>query len=276
MKKIFLGLLVTIVLFSCNTKTDKGESGSTKENGKASSGTNSGLMYDTTKKKIYLTFDDGPTVGSKRLYDLILQEKIPVGLYLVGEHYEKMPAMHKYLDTFKSLNYVMLANHSFSHGWHDKYLAFYSNPPAVIEDYQKSQGILGITSGIARCAGRNVWRTDKVLFNDSGKGPHTAMDSLYKMGYQFTGWDRTWPYDYKTFKNTKNTTEMLEITRKYFDSASVWMKTPNHFVILGHDQQYADDEDFKQLTDFIDSIKASKKYEFASMADYPGIKRVVK
>jgi peptidoglycan-N-acetylglucosamine deacetylase len=232
--------MATILFWSCNEKSKKDKVRSPREQ---ASLTNSGLTYDSTKKKIYLTFDDGPTTGSKKLYDYLLKEKIPVGLYLVGEHYERMPGLHSYIDSFRKMNYIMLANHSYSHGWHDKYVAFYSSPHSVIEDYQKSQNILGITSGIARCAGRNVWRTDKLSFNDSGKGPHTAMDSLYKIGYQFTGWDRSWPYDYKTFKNTKNTQEMLVITQKFFDSA--YTKIPNHFVILGHDQQYADEEDFK-------------------------------
>jgi peptidoglycan/xylan/chitin deacetylase (PgdA/CDA1 family) len=229
---------------------------------------NSGLVYDKLKKKIYLTFDDGPTVGSKRLYDFFLQEKIPVNLYLVGKHYDAMPMLKKYIDSFKSLNYVLLANHSYTHGWNDRYEAFYSHPPAVVDDYKKAQATLGITSNIARCAGRNVWRTSNINITDD-KGPGTAMDSLYTLGYQFTGWDYTWPYNYKTFKNTKNTEQMLSRAKLYFDSS--YTKVPGHAVVLGHDQQFADDEDFMQLQQFVAAIKNSNEYEFASMADYPGI-----
>jgi hypothetical protein len=64
---------------------------------------------------------------------------------------------------------------------------------------------------------------------------------------------------------------MLNRIKLYFDSS--YTKTPGCIVILGHDQQYADAEDFQQLRDFIDSIKHSPVYEFASMADYPGIKK---
>jgi peptidoglycan-N-acetylglucosamine deacetylase len=269
--KGLLWINLLMILISCNSKKKESFATSTTARGKKEDAIAAAI--DTGgKKKIFLTFDDGPTTGSKRLYELIKQEQLPVTLYLVGEHYQKMPALHKDLDSLRTLPYVVLANHSFSHAWHDKYKAFYSNPKAVIEDYSNAQNVLGITSGIARCAGRSVWRTSTLNITDSGNGPGTAMDTLYKMGYQFTGWDRTWPYDYKTFKNTKNVAEMMVIVKKYFDSS--WTKTPNALVLLGHDQQFAKDEEFNQLKEFIGIIKHSKEYEFATMRDYPGIKRI--
>ncbi len=269
MKQLIL-IFTVFTLISC---TEKNTTDKKTEESKAPTPPPYAPAIDSgSKQKIFLTFDDGPTVGSKRLYEYIIAEQLPVTLYLVGKHYDAMPMMHKYLDSLRSLPYVVMANHSYTHAWGDKYVSFYSHPDAVIEDYKKSQAVLGITSNIARCAGRSVWRTHTLNITDSGNGPGTAMDTLYhKMGYQFTGWDRSWSYDYKTFKNTKDANQMVEITKKYFDSS--WTKTPNAFVILGHDQQYADDEDFNQLIDFVKAIKASGKYEFATMKDYPGIKR---
>jgi peptidoglycan-N-acetylglucosamine deacetylase len=256
MKQFFILVSISIVLlFSCKQKQKDVED-------------EVAIKPKSTKKQIYLTFDDGPTVGSKKLYELLKQEQIPAALYLVGEHYQKSPGMHAEIDSLRNSPYIVLANHSFSHAWHDKYLKFYSDHAAVITDYTNAQNILHITSGIARCAGRNVWRTPLVNITDD-KGPGTAMDSLYKMGYNFTGWDCTWPYDYKTFKNTRDVAGMMNRIKLYFDSS--FTKTPNNIVILGHDQQYADDVDFKQLKDFIDTIKASKVYEFASILNYPGI-----
>jgi peptidoglycan-N-acetylglucosamine deacetylase len=258
MKQFLLLLsIMGISLFSCQPKQNNAE----KE---------ANVIPKRTKKQVYLTFDDGPTVGSKRLYQLLKQEQIPAALYLVGEHYEKMPQLHSALDSLRKMPFITLANHSYSHAWHDKYLKFYGDPKAVIADYTNAQNILQITSGIARCAGRNVWRTPLVTITDE-KGPGTAMDSLYKMGYNFTGWDCTWPYDYKNFKNTRDVAGMMNRIKLYFDSS--FTKQPNHIVILGHDQQYADDVDFKQLKDFIDSIKTSKEYEFANILDYPGIRK---
>ena len=38
------------------------------------------------KKKIYLTFDDGPNKGTRNVLDIVKDEKIPVTFFIVGEH----------------------------------------------------------------------------------------------------------------------------------------------------------------------------------------------
>jgi peptidoglycan/xylan/chitin deacetylase (PgdA/CDA1 family) len=225
---------------------------------------------DTTKHQIYLTFDDGPTSGSMRLYQYLLKNEVPVTLYLVGKHYNAMPGLHKMLDSLRTKPYIVFANHSFSHAYGDKYLKFYNDIPGVINDYTTAQKTLNITSNIARCAGRNLWRTNALNITDSANGPGTALDSLFNQGYNFTGWDFSWGYDYKKFVNKFDADSTLRRVNKFLNQKLC--HTPNHVVILGHDQQYADDTDFKQLTDFIESVKANPKYQFATMETYPNLK----
>src|SRR5690242_9323024 len=38
------------------------------------------------KKKIYLTFDDGPNKGTRNVLDIVKDEQIPVTFFIVGEH----------------------------------------------------------------------------------------------------------------------------------------------------------------------------------------------
>src|SRR6186713_46594 len=38
------------------------------------------------KKKIYLTFDDGPNKGTRNVLDIVKGENIPVTFFIVGEH----------------------------------------------------------------------------------------------------------------------------------------------------------------------------------------------
>jgi peptidoglycan/xylan/chitin deacetylase (PgdA/CDA1 family) len=38
------------------------------------------------KKKLYLTFDDGPNKGTKNVIDIIKDEDVPVSFFIVGEH----------------------------------------------------------------------------------------------------------------------------------------------------------------------------------------------
>src|SRR5262245_3055393 len=38
------------------------------------------------KKKIYLTFDDGPNKGTRKVLHIVQQEQVPVTFFIVGEH----------------------------------------------------------------------------------------------------------------------------------------------------------------------------------------------
>lgn len=263
-----MGAAVLVLLIACNQK--KITNADAKNESTAVEETNPYKKVDTTKKQIYLTFDDGPTTGSLKLYNYLLQKKVPVTLYLVGKHYDAMPGLHKLLDSVQKQPYIVTANHSYSHAYNDRYDKFYNDVPGVINDYHNAQQVLGITSNIARCAGRNVWRTTLLTITDD-KGPGTAMDSLYKEGYNFTGWDFSWNYDYRTFVNKMDADSVMRRVNKFFDNGLTY--TANNIVILGHDQQYADDADFKQLTDFIDRVLASNKYQFMTMDKYPGINK---
>jgi len=49
-------------------------------------------------------------------------------------------------------------------------------------------------------------------------------------------------------------------------------KTPNHLVLLAHDQVYADKEDSSSLHSFIQKLKGTNEYFFEVISHYPGIK----
>ncbi|MCX8021078.1 MAG: hypothetical protein N2747_11355, partial [Chitinophagaceae bacterium] len=66
-----------------------------------------------------------------------------------------------------------------------------------------------------------------------------------------------------------NDSGMLAKMEKCLDSNKT--KLPKHIVILGHDQQFADEADFRQLEKFITALRRSGKYRLATMNEYPGI-----
>ncbi len=246
-----------ILIVACNSQYSKSE----KEENK--------IKKDTlAKKKIYLTFDDGPTVGSSGLYDFVTERKLPVALFLVGQQYERMPTLHKRLDTMVRYSYIVTANHSYSHAYGDRYAKFYNNTSGVVDDYKKATSILPLNTNIARTAGRNIWRLPNINITDD-KGPSTGPDSLHKLGYQFLGWDCTWPYDYKNFRNKRDVAGMMNRILIYFDSN--FTKMPNHLILLLHDQQLSKAENFKQFKIFVDSINNSPIYQFANLKDYPAL-----
>ena len=44
------------------------------------------LVYDSTKKYIYLTFDDGPQHGTVECYNLVKQAGVKASFFMVGLH----------------------------------------------------------------------------------------------------------------------------------------------------------------------------------------------
>jgi hypothetical protein len=49
-------------------------------------------------------------------------------------------------------------------------------------------------------------------------------------------------------------------------------KTPNHLVLLAHDQVYEDAADSGQLHQFIIKLKEKEEYNFETVSKYPGLK----
>ncbi len=260
-------VLLLFILLSCNNNPTSSDKKITVKDSVATT-----APAKKTKKQIYLTFDDGPTKGSQQLYKFIETQKLPVGLFLVGEHYLNMPSLHKKLDSLSTLNYVLTANHSYTHAFNDKYKTFYDDLAGVYDDYKKSEAVLPLNSNIARTAGRNFWRLPTITITDN-KGPANGPDSLVKAGYQFVGWDCTWPYDYKTLANKRTVAGMMNRLKIYFDSS--FTKVPNHLIVLIHDQQLSKADNFKEFEEFVTEINNSPIYEFAKLSDYPALAKIV-
>src|SRR5215470_13440826 len=83
-------VLVFIFLFACSKTHQKNKITISK----TSRHTKSPARIDSSitakpvkkKKKIYLTFDDGPNKGTRNVLDIVQQENIPVTFFIVGEH----------------------------------------------------------------------------------------------------------------------------------------------------------------------------------------------
>ena len=84
------------------------------------------------------------------------------------------------------------------------------------------------------------------------------------------GWDLEWHYDHKSF-TLKNTSDEL---LRQIDSLFAWnkTKTPEHLVLLAHDQVYDDASDSSELHQLIKKLKAREEYELVIASNYPGIK----
>ena len=137
-----------------------------------------------SKTFVYLTFDDGPLNGSQHINDVVLSEKIPISVMLVGKHAAIRP--HD-VELYRNNPYIEVGNHSYTHA-NEHYVAYYNNPEGVLADFVRNMDSLQLTDKIGRLPGRNMWRVNQRSRNDISSGIEAA-DLLHKNGYSLFGWD---------------------------------------------------------------------------------------
>jgi peptidoglycan/xylan/chitin deacetylase (PgdA/CDA1 family) len=220
------------------------------------------------KKTIYLTFDDGPNKGTKKMMHIVEDEQISVTLFIVGQHVYGSREQAATFVTLISSRYFEIANHSYTHAFENKFAKFYTVPDSAIKDFIRCADSLHLTAKIIRTPGRNIWRTATVTSTDINKSK-AAADSLYNYGFTEVGWDLEWHYD-DTLKLKNTSEEMLQQVDSMFINNKT--KTPGHLVLLAHDQVYEDACDSTELKQFIIKLKAKDEYNFETVSKYPGLK----
>ena len=222
------------------------------------------------KKKIYLTFDDGPNRGTQNVLDIVQQENVPATFFIVGQH---VFASHEQARTWDSLQHAInieICNHSYTHA-HNHYEKFYQQPDSVVSDMEKTKDELLPENNIVRAPGRNSWRIDSLHYTDIKKSK-AAMDSLQNAGFIVMGWDLEWHYDPKTLIVNNTADELLNQVDSVFIKGRT--KTPDHLVLLAHDQVYQNAEDSIQLRQFVQKLKMKDDYELSLVSSYPGVKNI--
>ncbi|HEX6192903.1 MAG TPA: polysaccharide deacetylase family protein [Chitinophagaceae bacterium] len=217
------------------------------------------------KKKIYLTFDDGPNRGTKNVLDIVQQENVPVTFFIVGEHVFASAGQAAVWDSLKMAKNIELCNHSYTHA-HNRYDKFYEEPVNVVKDMERTKDSLLPDNNIVRAPGRNSWRIDSLHYTDIRKSK-AAMDSLQKAGFVVMGWDLEWHFDPKTYAVKNTADELLTQIDSVFTHKRT--KKPDNLVLLAHDQAYRSSSDSLQLRDFIQKLKKKDEYELSLVSNYP-------
>ena len=219
------------------------------------------------KKTIYLTFDDGPNRGTRKVMHIANEEQMPITMFIVGEHVYGSEFQKETWDSITKSNMIEIANHSFTHA-HNHYKEFYSNADSVESDFIRCSDSLQFKNNICRTPGRNIWRTENVNSTDL-KSSTIAADSISAKGYTIIGWDLEWHYD-KNLCLMNSADSLLQ----QIDSVFKKGKTKNfgHLVLLAHDQVYADAEDSSQLRSLVNKLKKNDEYDFEFISKYPGVK----
>ncbi|NOU39325.1 MAG: polysaccharide deacetylase family protein [Ferruginibacter sp.] len=138
------------------------------------------------KKTIFLTFDDGPCKGSKKVMQILQKENVPATLFVIGEHVYGSREQATIFDSLQACNLIEISNHSYTHAFHNSFYKFYSMPDSATNDFTKCADSLHFTTNIIRTTGRNIWRTENIISTDL-KASAQAADSLYSKGFVAIG-----------------------------------------------------------------------------------------
>jgi peptidoglycan-N-acetylglucosamine deacetylase len=222
------------------------------------------------KKKIYLTFDDGPNKGTQNVLDILQQENVPATFFIVGEHVFMSKQQAATWDSLLHAKNIQLCNHSYTHA-HNKYEKFYEQPQEVVKDMEMTKEKCLPDNYIVRAPGRNAWRIDSLHYTDIKKSK-AAIDSLQSAGFIVMGWDLEWHYDPKTLILKTTADEMLKQVDSLF--AKNKTKLRDNLVLLAHDQVYKNSNDSQQLREFVQKLKLKDDYELSTVGNYPTIRSI--
>jgi len=224
---------------------------------------------DVHKKKIYLTFDDGPNDGTPNVLKAVKEEGVPVSFFIVGKHVFDTPDQAATWQQIKADNAVELCNHSYTHAL-NRYSSYYRHPDLVVKDIEKNNEQLGFTNPVVRMPGRNAWRIDSLSHTDI-KASKPAIDSVHKAGFAIMGWDLEWIFDHKTYVLKSDADQLLRQIKYMLDTGDT--KTPGHLVLLAHDQTFRSKTSLEQLHFLLKNLKNNPDYVLVLADSYPGIKK---
>lgn len=98
------------------------------------------VQKDTNVRKVYLTFDDGPSGNTNRILDILAEYDVKATFFVVGKEEEEYQALYKRIVEEGHT----LAMHSYSH----KYNEIYQSVESYSADLSKLQEFLYDTTGV--------------------------------------------------------------------------------------------------------------------------------
>ena len=227
------------------------------------------INYDTTKKYIYLSFDDGPQPGTTACVDVLKKLGIKATFFMVGQHASSQHLKQIVKDIKYSYPQILLANHSTTHA-SGKYKYFYHHEQMALQDFLQAQQTLSVPYKIIRLPGNTSWvRTGEVRASNLTKPVCKLLDSV---GYNVMGWDVEWRFNRRTAYPIESAEKMVKIVANTFAENDVNQK--NHLVILAHDRMFRNPSYTDSLTKFIYLLKENKNYVFETLDHYPNLKKL--
>ncbi len=142
------------------------------------------------EKVVYLTIDDGPSSQTKRILDILAQEKVPANFFVIGSNIKGRDDLLK--RAVKEGHLV--AGHTYSHNYNE----IYKSPTAFFKDLEKGNELIekatGIKPTIIRFPGgsnNNVSKKaqDPKLYGKNQWIMEDLVKEIEKQGYVYFDWN---------------------------------------------------------------------------------------
>lgn len=97
-------------------------------------------IYNSEKKRAFLTFDDGPSTITPTILDVLKQEKVKASFFVLGSYVQAKPETVKRI--YEEGHFI--GNHGYSH----VYSSIYSSPEAVLDEYNRCNDAVKTAIGV--------------------------------------------------------------------------------------------------------------------------------
>jgi peptidoglycan/xylan/chitin deacetylase (PgdA/CDA1 family) len=260
---------------------------------------------DGKTPKVYLTFDDGPGIGTKEVLDVLKANEVEATFFLMSAQIHP-----KVGETYSASNKQLLkriyeeghdlGDHSSDHMKHNSkdFTWTYRNATTDLDYFGKgntgsiraaflrthgysarnSAKIARSMRSMARMPYTNNWRVkmtsgDVVKFNcvecsvphESGMNGVKIADALAKTGTNVYGWDIEWSANHKE-NRLSNSVSAQNMLANLDDGSD--SRVDNKIVVLSHDAQWAGDNNAEILDHFIKMAKMAG-YQFRKLSLFP-------
>lgn len=189
-RKFILGITVLVVILSCTLysslhnnvqlnlkKTNEINKSENIITNKQSVGQYTPWIIKRTDgtKIAYLTFDDGPSVNTKKILNILNLNNIKASFFLIGKNAEQ----HRNLVRKEFADGEMVGNHTYSHQ-----LSYREDPEIFVNDINKCEKILKSILG-------PNYKSNFVRFPGGSFGPKLLpfKYAVTKAGYRFVDWN---------------------------------------------------------------------------------------
>ncbi|ANI89554.1 hypothetical protein A9P82_09775 [Arachidicoccus ginsenosidimutans] len=229
---------------------------------------------DSTKKYVFLTFDDGPQPGTMNVYHNLKALGLKGTFFMVGLHATYGKAMHDAVDTIRNAYpEILLANHSYTHA-RDKYIAFYHHVRSCFDDFMQAQASLDVQKKFIRLPGNSAW----VLATGMQAHPlvKPVCELLDSAGYNVIGWDTEWNFKRDPSGHGSVPVQTPETMVRMVENALNNHHTHrrNAVVLLSHDRMFNRPNYSDSLYKFMRLLKTRNPgYVFETVEHYPGAKQ---